>query len=97
MMYVDVNRLDTGEKLEDYDSDVDVPGDQHNEVSTQDDILEIDREDDDDEADCVMEVFMNAIGGSVRVADSTINQDALPVKRQSPPAAEFEIDTSEFP
>lgn len=90
----DVNLLDAGEDMDDYESDTDVPSDMAGEIAPLDDIQpfpqEEEEEDDaDDNTDRVTDAFMTAIGGAVNVEAGALNTGALRAMQWEAPAATF--------
>lgn len=45
----------------------------------------------------VLEGFLEAIGGSVRVAEGSVNKETLRSMRWSTPTDDYETDTTELP
>lgn len=97
----DVNVLGPQEKLDDYGSDRDTPDDLQDEVGVQENIqeniLEVQSPEDEDDEDLITEGFLEVIGGSVRMADGSLNKNALRVMRWEVPTSEFKTDEPEYP
>lgn len=77
----EVNKLDSRDRLKDYDSDRDADDELDDEVGVQEENVaalgqEI-RGEGEEETDHVTDALMEAIGGTVRVASDLLNQEAL--------------------
>lgn len=93
----DVNSLGPHEKLENYDSDREAPDDLQDEVGVQEDILDLASPADDFDAEMVTEGFLEAIGGSVRLAEGNLSKEAVRAMRWEPLATDFDVDMREYP